>query len=255
MDLIERHQWRARDPKGVVYLQAPPRGVKIHYMGARVDPGIVDDHNRCVEVVKSVQRQHMDVNLWGDIGYTGCACPHRKVFVGRGPGHLPAANGAGLNAKHYAILALLGDEGLVVPPPGLLHGLVDAIEWLRGEGAGREVKGHRDGYATDCPGDQLYAWVRQGARRPDDGGGAVAVPPWHRVLSYPPLMEGDDVRTWQARMRARGWRITVDGVFGPQSREICRQFQIEKRDLHVNPSMVGRVDRPTWEAAWTSPIT
>jgi hypothetical protein len=39
---------------------------------------------------------------------------------------------------------------------------------LRAEGkAGREVLGHRDGYATDCPGPYLYRWVKQGARRPE----------------------------------------------------------------------------------------
>ncbi|MFF3871188.1 peptidoglycan-binding protein [Streptomyces sp. NPDC001978] len=37
---------------------------------------------------------------------------------------------------------------------------------LRQHGAGDEIKGHRDGYATACPGDALYAWVKKGAPRP-----------------------------------------------------------------------------------------
>ena len=33
-------------------------------------------------------------------------------------------------------------------------------------GAGREIKGHKDGYATSCPGPDLYAWVQSGAPTP-----------------------------------------------------------------------------------------
>src|SRR5215831_13982703 len=57
-------------------------------------------------------------------------------------------------------------------------------------------------------------------------------------------------RTWQQRMRDRGWTITVDGCFGPQSESVCRSFQSEKR-LTVD----GKVGANTWNAAWTAPIT
>src|SRR5690606_20045753 len=42
----------------------------------------------------------------------------------------------------------------------------DGIDLLRRHGAGGEIKGHRDGYATACPGGPLYAWVQKGAPRP-----------------------------------------------------------------------------------------
>jgi hypothetical protein len=87
--------------------------------------------------------------------------------MGRGPHHLPAANGAGLNTGHYAVLGLGGSKGFTEPTDGLLHGILDAVDYLREHGnAGREIKGHRDGYATDCPGGPLYAWVKRGAPRP-----------------------------------------------------------------------------------------
>jgi N-acetyl-anhydromuramyl-L-alanine amidase AmpD len=65
-----------------------------------------------------------------------------------------------------------------------------------------------------------------------------------------PRMSGQDVRTWQARMSVRGWVITVDGVYGPQSAEVCQRFQKEKK-LHVD----GLVGPDTWHASWQSPIT
>ncbi|WP_438943175.1 hypothetical protein [Nonomuraea aridisoli] len=100
-------------------------------------------------------------------GNTMIVCPHQKVFEGRGLHRLPAANGPGLNVGHYAVLGLVGESGLVEPPDGILHGILDAVEYLREEGfAGKEIKGHRDGYATECPGVHLYAWIRNGAPRP-----------------------------------------------------------------------------------------
>nr|WP_229806135.1 peptidoglycan-binding protein [Microbispora rosea] len=189
-------------------------------------------------------------------GNTMVACPHRKVFVGRGPGHLPAANGPGLNSGHYAVLGLVGNAGLVQPTDGVLHAILDAVEYLRAKGgAGKEIKGHRDGYSTDCPGGPLYAWIKKGAPRP----GAAQPQPepkpgprptrkWPgRLLKYPPVMRGDDVRAWQARMKALGYDLAVDGAYGPESRDVCRKFQRDRR-LDVD-GIVGPV---TWNAAFAA---
>lgn len=58
------------------------------------------------------------------------------------------------------------------------------------------------------------------------------------------------MRTWQSRMRVRGWVIGVDGIFGPQSLGVVRAFQAEKH-LGVD----GIIGPKTWGAAWTAPIT
>lgn len=254
--MVDRAGWRARDPQGVTPLRARPAGVKVHYLGGHVEPGIIRDHRVCVRLVRSVQVNHMDTRLWADIGYTALACPHSQVFVGRGPGAVCAANGRALNARHYAVAALLGQTGSREPTDGLLVGLCDAIDWLRGlpEGqmpAGFEVLGHRDGYATDCPGDPLYAWVKAGAIRPGTVPPPSDLPPWPgRVLKYPPVMSGGDVTEWQARMRERGWDLEVDGLYGLASRLVCLEFQ-RRKGLRVD----GAVGRRTWEAAWGLPVT
>jgi len=164
VDLITRVEWGARAPKGGYTALRSTRGVKVHYTGGRVDPRILDNHALCASVVRGIQSQHMGTNGWIDIGYTACACPHRRVFVGRGPGHLPAANGPGLNSGHYAVLALVGNSGLVEPNDDMLLGILDAIDWLRAEGgAGKEIKGHRDGYSTSClPLDSTEVLTRRG---------------------------------------------------------------------------------------------
>ncbi len=58
------------------------------------------------------------------------------------------------------------------------------------------------------------------------------------------------LKTWQARMKARGWTIGVDGQYGPETQKVCRQFQTEKK-LSVD----GGIGIQTWDAAWTAPIT
>ena len=59
------------------------------------------------------------------------------------------------------------------------------------------------------------------------------------------------VRTWQARMKARGWRITADGHFGPQSAGVARRFA-EQKGLSASP---GTVNAAVWKAAWTAPVS
>ncbi|MFI6598401.1 N-acetylmuramoyl-L-alanine amidase [Nonomuraea sp. NPDC050536] len=253
IDLVLRRDWHARDPHGDYTQLDSTKGVKVHYTGGKVDPGIVHDHKGCVELVQSIQNFHMDGNGWIDIGYSFIACPHEKVFEGRGLHHLPAANGAGLNAGHYAVLGLVGNAGLIQPPDGVLSGILDAVQYCRDRGnAGREIKGHRDGFQTDCPGDPLYAWVKKGAPRP--GGGTPhpppAAPPFPgRLLTYPPVMTGEDVKTWQRQMHKRGWNIAADGAYGPDSRDVCRRFQ---RNQGIPDD--GVVGPQTWRLAWDAPL-
>ncbi len=60
-----------------------------------------------------------------------------------------------------------------------------------------------------------------------------------------------DVLVWQSRMARRGWRITVDGYFGPKSARVAQQFAAEKKIA----TRAGTVNASMWTAAWTAPIT
>ncbi|MEV7013088.1 peptidoglycan-binding protein [Streptosporangium sp. NPDC051022] len=247
MTMISRHDWGARAPRGAYTPLTHTRGVKIHYTGDHVDPGIAGDHSKCVAVIKGIQNYHMDNNGWIDIGYSMMVCPHRKVFQGRGPGHLPAANGAGLNAGHYAVLGLVGTSGLTHPPDDMLLGILDAIDYLRENGgAGREIKGHRDGYSTDCPGEPLYAWVEAGAPRP-----GTPAPSAETITVQLPLLSPGDTGHHAANcfylLRARGYALKLDpevaepAVYGPSVVAELRRFQ---SDTGLDDD--GLVGEATW---------
>lgn len=172
MKLVSRADWGARPyrtPSGAIGYAGPRKGVKVHYLGTPYNFG---PHSGCAAYVRKLQTSHMDGNGWSDIGYSFVVCEHGYVYEGRGLKRRNSANGnTALNDAHYAVCGLVGNSGSTVPTAAQLNGIRDAIEYCRREGpAGNELKGHRDGYATDCPGGPLYKWVQEGCpRQPESG--------------------------------------------------------------------------------------
>ena len=173
MKLVTRSAWSAKPAKYDLAYIASTLGVKVHYEGTYVPKSLAaaDAHSTCAGRMRDIQASHLANTRedYSNIAYNAVVCPHGYVFEGRGLHRRTGANGtATLNTRHYAVCAMLGNSGLVQPPDAMLDGLVDAIQWLRAGGsAGDLVLGHRDGHATACPGDPLYAWVQAGAHRPD----------------------------------------------------------------------------------------
>lgn len=183
MTVETRASWNARPSRGITPLRST-KGVKAHYTGGFVDDRTLTDHGSCHAYVRSFQNQHMDGHGWNDLGYSMVACNH-AAMIGRGPHVLPAANGPGLNSGHYAILLLVGTGGVTRPTDAMLLRFHEARTYLMNQGdAGTQIKGHRDGYATDCPGDPIYDWVRLGAPKP---GHAPIPPPPLPEENYPPM--------------------------------------------------------------------
>lgn len=149
-------------------MQTSTKGVKVHYEGTHVDPANAGNHNLCVQEWRDIRASHLanTKENYSDIAYNFGVCYHGIVFEGRGVLHETGANGnQDLNHAHYAVCGLLGSSGLTEPSVEMLDGIRDAIDFLRLKGAGPEIKGHRDGYATECPGQPLYDWVLKGAPR------------------------------------------------------------------------------------------
>ncbi len=170
MHLVTREQlgW----PASAAPLQATTRGVKVHYTGGVVSPKLLKDHSLCIALWQDIREAHL-ANVqenYSDVAYNYAGCVHGYVLEGRGTGRRTGANGdQALNKAHYAVLGLIGNSGVTEPTDELLSAIRDAIEHLQAHGAGKEIKGHKDGKATSCPGGPLYAWVQKGAPRPGSG--------------------------------------------------------------------------------------
>jgi N-acetyl-anhydromuramyl-L-alanine amidase AmpD len=79
---------------------------------------------------------------------------------------------------------------------------------------------------------------------------SVSVPPFPGTVRRG--SRGSAVRQVQARLGARGWRISVDGIFGPGTEAIVRAFQTEKLG---RPAADGIAGPNTWRALWTTKVT
>lgn len=141
-----------------------PRGVKVHYLGDAVSD---ISHDRCVGRWTGIRNSHLanKEENYADVAYNLAVCQHGYVLEGRGAGYQTGANGnQELNRNHYAIVVLIG--GNTEPTPEAVGALREAIQYLRSRGAGNEIKGHRDGFATSCPGAPLYNLVKSGSLEP-----------------------------------------------------------------------------------------
>ncbi len=114
------------------------------------------------------------------------------------------------------------------------------------------------GNHTDCgngfPMDEIIriAGGVSTAPPPSGGGGGGGAAPKLNVDYFGRTRNSTvpDVRTWQAKMRDRGWGLTVDQQFGPASEDACKKFQREK-----GLTADGLVGPQTWNMTWSAPVT
>lgn len=141
-----------------------PRGVKVHYVG---ESGYSGPHSGCVRYWTDIRNMHLanKEENYSDVAYNLAVCSHGYVLEGRGAGRQTGANGnQELNRNHYAVLVLIGGDER--PGSEAVGALKEAIQYLRSRGAGNEIKGHRDGASTSCPGEPLYSLVKSGSLEP-----------------------------------------------------------------------------------------
>jgi len=201
-------------------------------------------------VVRAIEASHRNGQGWQAApGYNFLVGRSGTIYEGCGRDvrgiHSPPRNTDGWGV---CVLIAVGET----PPQAALNATRALYEHLCGV-AGRRLgmAGHNTHFATACPGPALTTWVRNGmagaapAPAPPGPNGEPGFP--GRILRQPPIMRGEDVRTWQNRMRERGWTLAADGAYGPISEAACRQLQ-GMQQLAVD----GRVGPVTWPATWAS---
>lgn len=257
---ITRAQWGAAAPRGTGNPLGNPQGVTVHWEGPKIG---TRPHTQCAAVVRGIQSFHQNSRGWSDIAYNLLTCEHGGVFEGRGAYRGNAANGDASNLARYSICAIVGVGDPVTDT--LKGGILEGVAYLRSRHGGVDVIDcHSDHVSTSCPGPDLRAWVKAGAGNPHPSPRDPASPipslpkpapkPATAVPAFPgPTRRGSKgaaVRAVQSRFKARGWRLTVDGDFGPATDSVVRAFQREKR-LAVD----GVVGPNTWRAMWAATIT
>ncbi|MFI6280903.1 peptidoglycan recognition protein [Streptomyces sp. NPDC050988] len=141
---------------------------------------------RCAQapsVIRSIYRYHVKSSGWRDIGYNFLIDKCGNIYEGRAGGVAKPVMGAhtlGFNTNSMGI-AVLGSFGTSNPPAAAVKAIAKLTAWKLGlfganpkgktylkSGGGNlyrkgknvrlnVISGHRDGFATECPGGRLYA--------------------------------------------------------------------------------------------------
>jgi N-acetyl-anhydromuramyl-L-alanine amidase AmpD len=222
---------------------------------SKVSSHVGADNKRQGTIAEYVKRNH---SAWAQGNYNGVSiCIEMCTPAG-------AANGW---SRDYWLSKqgwLLDTTAAWVAEEARAYGIpIVRLNPSQAQGSGRGLCGHVDIQPRDrtdpgkgFPWDYIIAKAT-GGKPPASGGGGTAPP---QTGSAPKLSVDyfgrtrnstvPDVRTWQAKMRDRGWTIGVDQQFGPQSEDVCRKFQREK-----GLTADGLVGPQTWSMTWTAPVT
>ncbi|XP_036340903.1 peptidoglycan-recognition protein LB-like [Rhagoletis pomonella] len=157
--LITRAEWAARAPNKVVHFSGPAPYVILHHS---YQPGVCRTEDACKAAMRSMQNFHMDKQGWADIGYSFAVGGDGNVYEGRGY-EVVGAHAPNYNSRSIGLL-LIGNFMEEQPPAPMQQVAQDFIKYSVEAGHLREdyiLHGHRQVRNTLCPGDALYAAVKQ----------------------------------------------------------------------------------------------
>lgn len=208
MNVILRGAWHARPPKVAPLPIAGMVGdVFIHHSA---DTPPVPNGAAEVAWMQQTQNYHMNVNGWNDIAYSWCVMPSGNVYEGRG-WHVVGAHTLNHNSTSYGI-CFAGNYMAAVPTPAAFDACCALIVAGITSGAihpAPDIAGHRNVFATACPGDQLYAQlgrIRAGIT-PTAGGSTMPPDPTPLVPSQSPVVAAFPAADGQGY-----WIVTADGA-------------------------------------------
>ncbi|MEU3347884.1 peptidoglycan recognition protein [Streptomyces sp. NPDC006700] len=178
--IVTRHGWGADESlreRGFVYTQKV-KAAFVHHTAS-------GNNYTCAQapaVIRGIYRYHVRSMGWRDLGYNFLVDKCGTIYEGRAGGVAKAVLGAhtmGFNSNSAGI-AVIGTYDTAKPSSAAVTALARLTAWKLGlhgmnplgktyltSGGGNlyqkgksvrlnVISGHRDGFATDCPGQQLY---------------------------------------------------------------------------------------------------
>ena len=156
MTFVSRAEWGASNPADcpAFDLVLPVSAVYVHHTATGAPTGV-----EARDLVRQIQRWHVDGNGWQDIGYCWIVDQAGDVYAGRE--WRVGAHTYGQNSTSVGI-AWLGNSNELTPSPAALDAIAGLVRGGRAIGAITPeftLQGHRDApeNPTECPGDLLEA--------------------------------------------------------------------------------------------------
>jgi len=225
-------------------------------------------------MIRGIYAYHVQSLGWSDIGYNFLVDRFGRTWEGRYGGVDRAVVGAQtLNFNSVSMgVSAIGNYATGGPPQAMTNAIKRILAWkfslagipatgrvvANGKSLNR-VSGHRDAFATTCPGQYLYAKlpeIRAGATtlmattapRPAPVPTPKPTPrpaaaPWAatRYTAYKPVVLRQGSRGSAVVVLQRALKVAADGTFGQRTRTAVVAFQARQR-LTRN----GIVDRTVW---------
>ncbi|MEO3843596.1 MULTISPECIES: peptidoglycan-binding protein [unclassified Streptomyces] len=259
--VIGTGDWGARPPSGTVSVSSgTTTKIVVHHTAF---PNTTDySYEAAVFMARKIQDLHMDDNGWIDSGQHFTISRGGYVLEGRhgslealadGGHQVVSAHAVGENRRAIGI----ENDGHYVndtPTPALvfsLQRLCVTIGTQYGFGADR-IFGHWDFNDTQCPGALFYrefpALRRQVAQVLGQGPDEIPERTWPDTYTS---SKGGTVEMAQRLLRAYGYELKADGVYGPATLEAVHTFQ---RTMGLPTADDGTLDNATWEAL-TVPVS
>ena len=234
-------------------------------------------------------------NGYIDIAYNWLIDPHGRIYEGRWAQDYPAGiahtgerdrlNVQGAHALHFNVdtigIGLMGDYSDVAPTPAMVEALVTLMTWkcarwgldpvgaapfVNSEGARvthlANICGHRDTYATACPGDTVEAMLpllrsEVGARLAVGSTGYWIASSAGQLLAFGNLPNAGGATAHASRTPILGLSARPTGrgywLFGSDGGVFCfgdAKFFGSTGAQHLNEPIVGMAPTPTGRGYW-----
>ena len=222
--ILTRREWGSRGPKSRLTPLNKKRvtGIAVHHSGVKNGP-------KGVTAVKAFERHHMDANKWNAIAYNFLIDEQGVIYEGRGAGVISAATRP-YNSRTESI-CYTGDGSKKIPAK-----TIASFEWLVNDIQKRYsnklwLKGHQELASTSCPEKYMMDWVK------DYRSGVKVVQPKAKPAAKKPAKttrlvkqgsRGAHVKMMQTQLNKKGFRLSVDGIAGPQTIGALKKFQKSK---------------------------
>ncbi|MBN2764430.1 MAG: N-acetylmuramoyl-L-alanine amidase [Bacteroidales bacterium] len=198
--MIEQSEWREglSDPSYERVYTDVHNIIVHHSAGSNIDTNYTG-------IVRNIYIYHTEIRGWSDIGYNYLLAPDGTIFKGRDPGNLEQDNvkGAHFCAANSGTMGIcvMGTYIEVSPSQAALASLISLMNWKLGKdsldplgiythvlnSALPVIAGHRDGCATECPGEVFYHLldsIRQEVQKAFNACGYEARPVETAIRSY-----------------------------------------------------------------------
>ncbi len=209
--------------------------------------------------VRGVWNFHVNSNGWSDIGYNWLIDPQGVIYQGRAwidsMDNAQGAHFCGFNRATMGV-CMLGDFNSITPTEAAQRSLVRLLAYRASVNALdpraisfhansnrtlNNISGHRDGCATDCPGNMQYPLLATYRNRVF----AYMNPP---VIAPPTAtVESAQSATVSAFVRPNGsatqvfveWGSALSSLMPPQNRRLVRQFTAQDTATTVTATLTG----------------